>query len=180
MPKTQEQIMQEYSISVVRHCTFVRIAGQWIGGIPDQQLNAHDLSKHSEEEAPAYADWFFGTKSDPDVFDRAWLHHQNHNPHHWEYWIARSTHTSNPDREITNCLPMPEVYIREMVADWHGAGRQFNGHWDISAWFNSHRCGIDLHPNTWNLLYDVLKQIGYEVDYAGDLKAGPEFMPPTA
>jgi hypothetical protein len=32
-------------------------------------------------------------------------------------------------------LPMPEKFVREMVADWMGAGRAITGRWDVNDWY---------------------------------------------
>jgi len=51
----------------------------------------HDLSKFFPAEFLAYAENFYGDKStaNSDGFDRAWLHHQNANNHHWQYWLIQ-------------------------------------------------------------------------------------------
>lgn len=51
-------------------------------------------------------------------FKRAWLHHQNVNPHHWQYWVLLNDFGC-PE----TCLEMPEEYMLEMIADWKAAGR---------------------------------------------------------
>jgi len=38
-------------------------------------------------------------------------------PHHHQYWVLRE------DDGPEHCLEMPERYVKEMVADWYGAGR---------------------------------------------------------
>lgn len=45
-------------------------------------------------------------------------------------------------------LPMPEAAIREMVADWMGAGRTITGTWEASTWYEKHRDDMVLHPET--------------------------------
>jgi len=45
-------------------------------------------------------------------------------------------------------LPMPEKYIREMVADWAGAGRAITGKWDVSDWYEKNKEKMTLHPDT--------------------------------
>lgn len=44
-------------------------------------------------------------------------------------------------------LQMPDVYIREMVADWRGAGRA-QGNPDTKAWYLANRDNMTLHPIT--------------------------------
>lgn len=55
------------------------------------------------------------------------------------------------DKGHTECLRMPDKYIREMVADWRGAGRAL-GKPDIVAWYVSNRDNIQLHPDTRKLV----------------------------
>jgi len=45
-------------------------------------------------------------------------------------------------------LAMPERYVREMVADWMGAGRAITGKWEVAAWYAKTREHIILHPET--------------------------------
>lgn len=45
-------------------------------------------------------------------------------------------------------LPMPEVYAREMVADWVGAGMAISGNPDPSEWYEKNKDKIVLHDKT--------------------------------
>jgi hypothetical protein len=76
-----------------------------------------------------------------EAFDRAWLHHQHTNKHHWQHFVLRE------DDGETKVLQMPDVYTREMVADWKGAGRAL-GFPDTAAWYVKNREHILLHPTT--------------------------------
>lgn len=51
--------------------------------------------------------------------------------------------------------PMPDVYIREMVADWRGAGRAA-GKTDTAAWYEKNRDKIILHPDTRQRVEELL------------------------
>jgi len=51
---------------------------------------------------------------DPE-FERAWLHHQRRNKHHWQYWVS----VNKKGQQVT--YPMPIKYLDEMVCDWNGA-----------------------------------------------------------
>lgn len=75
----------------------------------------HDLSKYSDEEFWAYLDYFYpspGFEKDEVEFNYAWLHHQHHNPHHWQYWVLKE------DEGDLLALDMPLEYICEMICDW--------------------------------------------------------------
>ena len=54
----------------------------------------HDISKFMPSEFFPYAIYFYGQFKTEDernqakeVFDRAWLRHQNRNGHHWDHWV---------------------------------------------------------------------------------------------
>jgi hypothetical protein len=79
----------------------VRISDGYIG--ESQEFWAHDFEVKGVDEAKA-------------AFDAAWNHHQKANPHHWQYWLLTM------DSGETAPIDMPEKFVREMVADWIGAG----------------------------------------------------------
>ena len=79
----------------------------------------HDKSKFSQSEYDAYANYFYpeDDTADTDIvntkFDLAWLHHQNHNPHHWQYYVLIK------DGGELAVLDMDLASIFEMLCDWH-------------------------------------------------------------
>lgn len=86
----------------------------------------HDKSKYDIEEFIAYRMKFYpstsDTKSKEDVdelFNLAWLHHQNNNPHHPEYWVLI-------DDGKVKALDMPNIYIAEMLLDWEAMSMKFH------------------------------------------------------
>lgn len=122
-------------------------------GIPWRGL-VHDLSKFTPTEWFPYVETFYGAKPSPrdssgsydpskvgGSFDQAWLRHQHHNPHHWQWWILRG------DEDAQKVLPMPDSYRREMLADWRGAGRA-QGKPDTLAWYSRNKDKMLLHPET--------------------------------
>ena len=127
-----------YARYVARHKWFVFRAGLRVGA-PLWRLLIHDWSKLTPAEWTPYVRSFYGSQGrTPEVraaFDRAWLHHQHRNPHHWQHWLLRE------DDGDTNVLPMPPKLAREMVADWMGAGRAITGRWAAAEWYvqNAHR-----------------------------------------
>jgi hypothetical protein len=149
-----------YAWLTLRHKLFVFIAGRRLS-VPLWRLVVHDLSKFTPYELPHYGRQFFGDRSDPLGFARAWLHHQNLNDHHWEYWIPRTAHMRSgfPDGEP---LPMPEEAVREMVADWVGASRAYDGAWPTLVdwpWMRTEYPKVRLHPETRALVEAVLEEI---------------------
>lgn len=79
----------------------------------------HDMSKFSANEAFGYAMYNRKTGHGKEGFEAAWHHHKMNNPHHPEYWF-------NPNRggELEP-IPIPNIYIMEMIADWIGAGKTY-------------------------------------------------------
>jgi len=137
---------------VLRHKWFVFIECCRLG-IPWQGL-LHDLSKFRPSEFFPYARHFYPgngltriwrdktgyykpTDTGDAAFDFAWFLHQKRNPHHWQYWIF----PADPGHE--KILRMPERYVKEMVADWKGAGRAQNRP-DVVGWYEKHKDDIVL------------------------------------
>jgi len=144
------------------HKWFVLLAGMKLG-VPLWQLLVHDLSKFTPDEFGGYAHNFHGDYSQsPNDRERvaldfiyAWLHHENSNPHHWGYWIPRSgKHADKP-------LPMPEIYVREMMADCMGASRAYTGSWNIAAWLNENGPKWKIHDETLGHIWTVMVELGY-------------------
>lgn len=109
------------------------------------------------DKASAYVE--FLTKWRNRFMD-AWIHHQNHNKHHWEYWIPRTVHfQSDPSMEGGEPMPMPDRYIKEMVGDWLGANRAYSGSWDMEDWLTKNLSKIKLHENSGDRLQDLLESM---------------------
>ena len=101
----------EHKINVLVEC--------WQEGLYVQGLT-HDLSKFAPQEFFPYAVKFYSKHKDESAelsWKEAWLHHQNHNKHHWEYWIV--------NRDTQEALPMPRKYIIEMICDWRSFSRRW-------------------------------------------------------
>jgi len=144
----------KYFHYVFRHKFFVFLECCRLG-IPWQGI-MHDVSKLSPSEWRPYVNVFFGkTKSPRDEtgaydpssiggdFDNAWLHHQHHNPHHWQYWVLLG------DEGKEKILNMPIKYRKEMLADWRGAGRAHRTP-NTVVWYMSNKEKMRLHPETRN------------------------------
>ena len=141
---------------VLRHKWFVLLAGIKLGcSIWD--LIMHDMSKFRPSEWKAYAYTFYNEDGstrylETREFNVAWLKHQHRNPHHWQHWILRKD--SEVDVEV---MPMPATYVREMVADWFGAGRAITGTWEAAAWYDKNKDKIMLHPVSRSLVEQFLQ-----------------------
>lgn len=134
---------------VARHKAFVFRAGLKTGA-PLWRLLIHDWSKFTPAEWFPYTEYFYGGHAKQSFrylvcktkFNRAWLHHLHSNAHHWQYWVLRN------DDGTTKALPMPEHYVREMVADWFGAGRAITGKWEAGKWYSQNAHKMVLHQRT--------------------------------
>lgn len=154
----------KYALLTIKHKWFVFRAGLRTRA-PIWRLLIHDWTKFLPAELPNYQRQFFGKADDPLGFTRAWIHHQNLNPHHWEYWIPRTGHTRGTRPFYDNVpVPMPEWAIREMVADWLGASRAYEGQWPMPGewpWFERSFQKIKVHPETHARLVEMLKEMGF-------------------
>lgn len=172
----------KYFKSLMTHKWYVFLAGLRVG-VPIWRLIVHDWQKFTPWEFKAYAYNFFASdeyknNETLDAFAKygvpelapfghfvderfalAWLHHENTAPHHWGFWIARSGKYRKP-------LPMPETYVREMVADWMGASRAYTGSWNMSVWLEKNRENLkaNMHTETIERVSDVLCAIGYSLN----------------
>jgi hypothetical protein len=147
---------------LLRHKWFVLVAGLKTKA-PLWRLLIHDWSKFLPGEWLPYVNFFYGAQKGPCrahelvgcdecwgkaketlrvAFDHAWLHHQHLNKHHWQHWVLRE------DSGKTKLLPIPKKYLREMVADWAGAGRGITGRWEVTTWYDKNRENIQLEPAT--------------------------------
>lgn len=144
-----------YLSYVFRHKCFVFWAGLKTGA-PLWRLVIHDYSKFSKAEWTPYVNRFMRGNSgrldkenDPEEFHRAWTHHWHKNPHHWEYWLRLK------DAELVP-MRMPENFVREMVADWMGAGRAITGRWEVHEWYAQASGRMLLHTDTRALVEKLL------------------------
>jgi hypothetical protein len=148
---------------IIRHKWFVFIEC-WRMGVPFRGL-MHDISKFRPSEFVPYMKKFWGPecKSINDLhgddlrkalgngyykekvkedFDYAWLHHQRRNRHHWQYWVMKK------DVGPLEPLDIPEDVIREMIADWAGAGRAIKGYIEIVDWYEKNKDKIIVTNHT--------------------------------
>jgi len=135
----------QYLKYVLRHKWFVLLAGMRLK-VPILMLIFHDWDKFMPDEWLPYARAFYapdGSKQyKPDAwFTLAWNAHQKRNKHHWQYWMITW------DRGNTEYLDMPDVYRREMLADWMGAGKAL-GKPLVWEWYEANKDKIKLHPDT--------------------------------
>jgi len=146
-----------YTWYVVRHRWYVfveclKLGIVWRGFV-------HDLSKFLPSEWFPYASFFYGKKNTEgyfhkpgtdEAFDLAWLKHIHRNPHHWQYWRLRE------DDGGTKLISMPPKYVKEMLADWRGAGKA-QGFAELGPWYAKNHRKIELHEETRDLLHSLMR-----------------------
>jgi hypothetical protein len=164
----------KYLDYVIRHKYFVFVAGLKTKA-PLWRLLIHDWSKFMPSEWLPYTEFFYGDHHDfcykcgehvrrhdflpckyyrtKDAFDRAWLHHLHLNPHHWQHWVLRM------DSGDTLVLNMPEKLIREMVADWMGAGRAITGRWEAYDWYQKNKDKMQMTEDTRSMVECLLEEV---------------------
>lgn len=136
----------QYLKYVLRHKLFVFQAGLALN-VPILMLLFHDWDKFLPDEWLPYARCFYapdGTKQykESSDFTNAWNLHQKRNKHHWQFWLITW------DRGETEALAMPDVFRREMLADWRGAGKAINGVENTLEWYTKQADKMILHPET--------------------------------
>lgn len=156
----------KYLWYVIRHKWYVFIECCKLG-IPIRGI-LHDLSKFKPSEWLPYVNKFYGnypefkkmlgnlkatytgkTKEQIEIeFDKAWLHHQKNNKHHWQYWILQK------DSGEQTLLEMPDKYKKEMLADWIGAGKSINGTNEVKKWYWLNKDKMTLNPFTRSWIQD--------------------------
>lgn len=123
----------------------------------------HDSSKDTPLEYDAYDRYFYGGKKTKEVkedFDKAWLHHIHHNPHHWQYWVL----INDESEEGTVAVRMPMRYVLEMICDWWSFSFSKGDLYEIFDWYDKHKDHMILHADTRELINDILGQIKIKLD----------------
>jgi len=175
--------------SLLAHKWYVLVAGRKLR-VPLGRLLVHDLSKFSPSEFGRYALWHHGPEDQRDKWEwvAAWQHHLHRNNHHPEHWLV-SWH-GNPDfyqmsqvgetvAERILVLPMPEVCVREMIADWHAASKAYTGSWDIGRWLTVYLPEMRLTGETVHLVDSIVRdELGYvhRDPYRVSYTAGSKFV----
>lgn len=143
----------QYLKYVLRHKWFVFWACLEYG-VPIWIAILHDWDKFLPSMWFSFAACFYkpdGSKQyiETPEFTANWNAHQKRNRHHWQWWMLTW------DRGETELLPMTDVYRREMLADWIGAGRAIavgnNRIWlmtDTCDWYEKNKEKMKLHPDT--------------------------------
>lgn len=118
-------------------------------------ISMHDQSKYSKEEYDAYDEYFYGTKTKEvkEKFDLAWLHHQNVNKHHWQYWLLKE------DNGLLKPLDMDIYSIIEMVCDWWSFSLKQNKPLEIINFYHNNESNRILSDKTKITVMELLNII---------------------
>lgn len=121
----------------------------------------HDNTKCWADEYEAYDRHFYPDeyKDNPpfsqrvEEYHRAWLEHIHRNPHHWQHWVLIN------DNGSFTALPMPEVYIIEMICDWWSFSWKKGNLYEIFDWVDENGPRILLANETIRLVEKILNRI---------------------
>lgn len=132
---------------LLRHKYYVWFFGRLLG-INPWRLFFHDWTKLFPVQLYGYANYFHTKNIKTESFYRAIHDHFRREPHHWNYWVV-FLDNGDPEKEFSVvCLPMPDIYIREMVADWAAAGFTKKGVFDLESYYHEKRDQMLLHAET--------------------------------
>lgn len=153
----------QYLRYLIRHKWFVLVAGLRLR-VPLWRLLVHDWSKFTAAEWTPYVEKYYGPPFSSNwietreeraerveaAYRAAWHHHVERNDHHPEYWR---------DAIFVSALEMPEAAVREMVADWIGAGKAKDDAENVYAWYARQAGSMYLHPKTRTLVERLLSEL---------------------
>lgn len=165
----------EYNSYLHEHISAVRKAARWmLDNLPvadeltesERELvifhaRFHDSSKYDLHEYEPYDNYFYGEKNE-DTFSRAWLHHIHNNPHHWQHWVLITDDGEGDDKIVP--LEMPKTDVFEMIADWWSFSWRSGNLGEVLDWYESHKNGILLHPNTREYVERILGEINERIN----------------
>lgn len=139
---------------VLRHKWYVFIASRRLG-VSWWRMIKHDWHKFLPSEWGPYVRTFYapdGSKRyvESVEFANAWRLHQQRGDHHWQHWLLTW------DRGVTEPMEMPLEAVREMVADWSGAGKAITGKWGANEWFQKNAEKMKLHISTGTSVHAIL------------------------
>lgn len=126
----------------------------------------HDNTKYWADEYEAYDRYFYPDEYEDnppfsqrvEEYQRAWLEHMHRNPHHWQHWVLIN------DNGFFTVLPMPEVYIIEMICDWWSFSWKKGNLYEIFDWIDENSPHILLDNETIRLVEKILNRIRFRLN----------------
>lgn len=119
----------------------------------DKHIDRHDESKYSSYEFIPYLNYFYpsdSNKTDLDEFNKAWLHHQHVNSHHWQYY----TLIQDDGKVVPTDMNVSDVI--EMLCDWQSFSYD-NPSSTAASWYNSKKDIMILSDKTRSHVERLLK-----------------------
>ena len=121
----------------------------------------HDNTKCWADEYEAYDRHFYPDEYEDnppfsqrvEEYHRAWLEHIHRNPHHWQHWVLIN------DNGSFTVLPMPEVYVIEMICDWWSFSWKNGNLYEIFDWVDENSPRVLLANETIRLVEKILNRI---------------------
>ena len=124
----------------------------------DRSVQAHDISKLSEDELVQYRQKFYPVSGEGARmaigFDGAWEHHKKHNPHHWETWTTRKQHLAARYDDYTIGKELDCVH---MVIDWMAMGYKFGD--TAREYYETNKDKIELPEWAVKLIYEIFDRV---------------------
>ena len=167
---------KEYDNYLNKHIHNVKVALGWLlenlpevtqGFDPDylgHLISIHDKSKWGPEEYEAYDKKFYSNEDVEEQFDRAWLHHQKHNPHHWQYWVLPK------DDGSTKAIEMTEEAVIEMFCDHWSFSWEKGNLYEIFDWYEENRSKMILNEKTRNFYEYILEKLKERLDEVNNVQ----------
>ena len=126
----------------------------------------HDNTKCWADEYEAYDRYFYPDEYEDnppfsqrvEEYHRAWLEHIHRNPHHWQHWVLIN------DNGFFTVLPMPEVYVIEMICDWWSFSWKKGNLYEIFDWVDENSPHILLDNETIRLVEKILNRIRFRLN----------------
>jgi len=115
----------------------------------DELIQKHDQSKYSQEEFDAYRQYFFTADKEiknEELFNKAWEHHKQNNPHHWQIWTVGNF--SDYDKY---------AYFIENMCDWIAMGFKFND--TAKVYYERNKHEIKLPQYYIDVMYKIFDKV---------------------
>jgi len=115
----------------------------------ENEIKNHDKSKWSKEEFESYRQYFFtadGEIKNKELFKKAWEHHKENNPHHWQVWTS-----------LDICEQQKEIYFIANMCDWIAMSMDFGG--TAKDYYEKNKEEIKLPERYINYMYKIFEKI---------------------
>ena len=144
--------------NVVKAWEMIKRCCEFTPGIVEKisaNVEAHDLSKYGVEEFEPYRRKYWPTDEEEitaevdSEYDVAWIHHKQHNPHHWETLVNKPWNNEKM------------AYTIEGVADWIAMAIYFKN--PVRKWWIENRQNVVMEERQLQVvdyIYDSVESSG--------------------